>query len=190
MMKGPRMFREDISGYSEPPRPPRNNKKTTPWVPVVLVAFVVLGVAHVAGLTKPIKSLAMQLAGYGQAPGYRLVGDWESDDDPMFKRICYAGVKGNDRGTGFYMADRGRGMREVLFQITSEDRSGRRMEMAEFLPGVNENYKVTYSIAGDSRSMTREYDDLSGMHVSCRYRYVGPPTEEPPPIYDAESIPR
>ncbi len=182
------MFREDIGGYSEPPRPPR--KKTTPWVPIVLVALVGLGVAHVVGLTKPLKTVAMQLTGYGRPPGSRLIGDWESSDDPMFRRLCYAGVKGNDRGTGFYMADRGRGMKEVLFQIASEDRSGRHVEMAEYLPGADENYRVQYSIAGDGKSMTREYDDLHGMHVSCQYRYIGPPTEEPPPTREAESIRR
>jgi len=177
------MFREDISGYSEPPRPPR--KKVTPWVPVVLVALVALGVAHVAGLTKPIKSMAIQLTGIGRPPGSRLVGDWESVDDPMFQRISYVSPKGNDDGTGFYMADATRGKTQVLFKIESEDRSGRHVEMAEFRFGVEENYRVRYSVAGDGRSMTREYDDRHGNHISAQYRYIGPPTEEPPPIYDA-----
>jgi len=181
------MFREEMSAYSEPPRPPR---KTTPWVPVVLAALVGLGAAHVAGLTKPLKGVAMQLTGYGRLPGSRLVGDWESSDDPMFRRVCHAGVKGNDDGTGFYMADAGRGMKEVIYKVTSEDRSGRHVETSEFLPGINENYRVRYSIAADGKSMTREYDDRNGMHVSCQYRYIGPPTEEPPPIFDAKSIPR
>ncbi len=182
------MFREDISGYSEPPRPPR--KRTTPWVPIVLVALVGLGVAHVAGLTEPVKSMAMQLTGFGRPPGYRLVGDWESIDDPMFQRLCYVAPTANKGATGFYMADRGRGMAEVLFKITSEDRSGRCVEMAEYVMETKTNYRVQYSVAKDGRSMTREYDDRNGIHVSCQYRYVGPPTDEPPPIHDAESIPR
>ncbi len=173
------MFREEMSAYSECSRPPRN---ATPWVVVVLVAFVGLGVAHIAGLTGPLKSMAMQLTGYGRLPGSRLVGDWESSNDPMFQRVCYAAAKKDDPGTGFYMADAGRGMKEVIFKIISEDRSGRRVEMAEFLPGVNENYRVRYSIADDGRSMTREYDDRNGVRVSSQYRYVGPPSVDPPPM--------
>jgi hypothetical protein len=171
------MFRDDISAYSEPPRPRR---KTTPWVPITLVALVCLGLAHVAGLTKPLKSMAVQLTGYGRTPGSRLLGNWESDDDPMFRRICHSARREDYCGTGLYLADAGNGMREVIFRITAEDRSGRHVEMSEFLPGANENYRVRYSIAEDGRSMTREYDDRNGIHVSCKYRYLGPSTQSAP----------
>ncbi len=181
------MFREDIGGYSQPPRP---QCKKTPWVPVLCAILAGSGIAHVAGLTKPLATIARQLTGIGRTPGYRLVGDWESVDDPMFQRICYVGPKGNKGGTGFYMADATRGKTQVLFKVESEDRSGRHVEMAEFRFGVEENYRVRYTVAGDGRSMTREYDDRYGNHVSAQYRYIGPPTEEPPPIYDAGSMPR
>jgi len=172
------MFREEITGYEEPPRPPQ---KTTPWVPIVLVVVVGLAVAHVAGLTKPLTTLALQLSGSGPGtPGGRLVGDWESNDDPMFRRVCHLAPKEGYCGTGLYMADAGRGMREVIFKITSEDRAGRHVEMAEFLPEADANYRVRYSIADDGKSMTREYDTPNGTHVSCQYRYLSPPTEDPP----------
>jgi hypothetical protein len=177
------MFRDDISGYEEPPRPPRT---TTPWVPVVLVALVALGLAHVTGLTKPVASLALQLAGYGRTPGSRLIGDWESIDDPMFRRVCHLTPQEGYAGTGIYMADRGRGMEVVIFKITSEDRSGRHVEMAEYLPEKEANYKVRYSIAQDGRSMTREYEGPSGIPLACQYRYVGPPTEDPPRSFRPE----
>ena len=173
------MLREEIGGYSEPPRPPRKNRS---WVPIVLVALVGLGVAHVVGLTKPVMTVAMQLTGYGRPPGSRLVGDWESSDDPMFDRISFEGSKGDDPKMGFYMADTGRRVRQVLFEISSEDRSGRHVEIAEFVLGVDENYRVKYAIAADGKSMTRDYDDLRGMHVSSEYRYAGPPTMEAPPM--------
>jgi len=172
------MLREEISGYSEPPRPPR---KMRPWVPIVLVVLVGLAVAHMAGLTKPLATLALQVSGVGShTPGWRLVGDWESDNDPMFRRICHLAPKEGYGGTGIYMADAGRGMREVIFKITSEDRSGSHVEMAEYLPGADVNYRVRYSTAKDGKSMTREYDTPNGSHVSCQYRYIGPPTEDPP----------
>jgi hypothetical protein len=171
------MFREEYSGYAGSPRPPR---KTRPWVPLVVLVVVGLAVAHVAGLTKPLTTLALQLTGLGShTPGWRLVGDWQSDNDPMWRRVCHLAPKEGYRGTGIYRADAGRGMREVIFRITSEDRSGRHVEMAEFLPEVDANYQVRYSIADDGKSMTREYDTPNGTHVSCQYRYLGPPTEAP-----------
>ncbi len=177
------MFRDDIGDYSESPRPQR---KSTPWVLIVLVVLVGLGLAHMAGLTEPVISMAVQLTGYGRTPGSRLIGDWESDDDPMFRRICYADPQGDSCGTGFYMADAGRGMHEVVFKIVWEDRSGRHLEVAEFLPGVNENYRARYSVAEDGRSMMKEYNDRDGNPVSCQYRYMGPPTADPPPIFSSQ----
>ena len=100
----------------------------------------------------------------------------------MFQRLSYTSPKGDAHRTGFYMADGGRGMKEVLFKITSEDRSGSRVEMSEFLPAINESYHVRYSIADDGRSMTREYDDRNGARISSQYRYVGPPSVDPPPM--------
>ena len=170
------MIREDISGYSESPRPPR---KTRPWVPLLIVVLVGLGAAHMAGLTKPVATVALQVTGLGShTPGWRLVGDWESDNDPMFQRVCHPVHKEGYSGTGLYLADEGRGVREVIFKITSEDRAGRHVELAEYLPEVDANYRVRYSIADDGKSLTREYDTPNGRHVSCQYRYLGPPTED------------
>jgi hypothetical protein len=172
------MFREEYSSYTEPLRPPR---KTRPWFPLLLLVVVVVAVAHVTGLIKPLATLALQWTGSGPAglwgSGIRLVGNWESDDDPMFRRVCHFAPKGGFYRTGTYIADAGHGMREVVFKITSEDRSGRHVEMTEYLPGADANYRVRYSIADDGKSMTREYDTPSGTHVSCQYRYLGPPTE-------------
>ena len=170
------MFRGEMSAYSESPR----SRRKTPWVPLMVVVLAGLVVAHVAGLTKPLATMALQLSGYGRTPGSRLIGDWESNDDPMFRRVCYLRPKKDWDGAGFYMADSGRGMREVIFKVTAEDHSGRHVTMSEFLPGVNENYRVRYSIADDGRSMTREYDDRNGKRVSCQYRYLGPPTQSAP----------
>ncbi len=168
------MIRGEFNEYPEPPRPTRKPK---PWVPIVILVFGGLGVAHIAGLTKPLATMALQLTGLGsRAPGWRLVGDWESDDDPMFRRVCYPAPKEGYSGTGVYRADAGRGVGDVIFKITSEDRSGRQVEMAEY---NGANYRVRYSIAEDGKSMTREYQGSNGSPVSCQYRYLGPPTEVP-----------
>lgn len=167
------MIREDFNDYPEPPRP--QQRKAAPWVPIVLVALVGLAVAHMAGLTKPLLSL-----GGSHPPGWRLVGDWESDNDPVFQRVCYPAWKDGYAGTGMYWADGGRGMREVIFKVESESRSGRQVELAEYLPGLDANYRVRYSIADDGKSLTREYDGRNGQHITCQYRYVGPPTREDP----------
>ncbi len=154
--------------------------KARPWVPIVIVVFAGLAVAHVAGLTKPLATIAVQLSGGSRAPGWRFVGDWESDNDPMFRHVRHLAPQEGYTGTDIYIADAGRGMRPVMFKITSEDRSGRRVEMAEYLPESDANYRVRYTIADDGRSLTREYEGRDGRSVSCQYRYVGPPPEGPP----------
>jgi hypothetical protein len=175
------MFRDEYSSYTEPLRPPR---KTRPWFPLLLLVVVVVAVAHTAGLIKPLATLALQWTGSDSGSlwgaGSRLTGNWESDDDPMFRRVCYFAPKGGFYRTGIYTADAGPGMREVVFKITSEDRSGHHVDMTEYLPGADANYHVRYSIADDGQSMTREYDTPNGTHVSCQYRYLGPPTEDTP----------
>jgi hypothetical protein len=172
------MIREEMSGYAEPPRPPR--KAASSWIPIVLVVLVGLGIAHIAGLTKPVTTVALQLSGHGRTPGWCLIGDWESDNDPMFRRVCHMLPGEAPCGTNIYLADAGRGMKAVIYKIMSEDRSGRQLEMAEYLPETDANYRVQYSIAEDGKSMTREYDGRNGNHYSCQYRYVGPPTEYVP----------
>jgi hypothetical protein len=181
-MKGPRMIREEFNGYSESPRPAsKTPNKIGPWVPLMLLVVVGLVVAHVAGLIKPLATLALEWTGLGShAPGWRLVGNWQSDNDPMFRRVCYPTPKEGYDGTGVYRGDAGGGMSDVLFKITSEDRSGRQVEMAEY---NGDNYRVRYSIADDGKSLTREYDASDGRPVSCQYRYLGPPTEEAPISY-------
>jgi hypothetical protein len=175
------MFSEEISGYAEPPRPPRTARL---WVPLVLVLLVGLAVAHLAGLTKPLTTTALQLSQGGsrnlRTPASRLIGDWESDNDPMFRRVCHPVPKQPTHGAGIYLADSGSGMREVIYKIVSEDRSGTSLEMAEFLPGADLNYRARYSIAEDGQSMTREYNTRIGSQVFCQYRYIGPPTEDLP----------
>ena len=169
------MFRGELSSFSEGTRPPRR----APWLLLVVLLLAGVVVVHVAGLAGPLKSKAMQLLGASPVPAYRLVGTWESGNDPMFQRVCYSASTNGSSGTGTYMADAGRGMRAVMFKVISEDRSGRRMEMAEFLPETNANYRVRYTIAEDGQSMTREYEERNGTTVSCQYRYVGPPTLDP-----------
>ena len=149
------------------------------WIPIMLVFVGGLGAAHTAGLTKPLIIKARQLVG-PHTPGWRLVGNWESDNDSMFRRVCHVRSKEGAGGMGIYMADEGRSMRQVLFRITSEDRSGRHVTLDEFLPEKDINYRVRYTIAGDGKSMTREYDTRTGRHVSCQYRYIGPPPQEAP----------
>jgi hypothetical protein len=173
------MIREETSDCSEPRRPPRT---PTPWVPIVLTILAGLAVAHLAGLTTPLTTKALQIgrsvAGSSRTPGSRLIGEWESDNDPMFRRVCHPAPKKNYNGTGIYLADAGRGMHEVIFRIVSEDDSGRHLELAEFVLGANANYRVRYTIAPDGRSMTREYSERNGRQVSCQYRYLGPPTQD------------
>jgi hypothetical protein len=176
------MFRDEYNSYTEPMRPPC---KTRPWFPLLLLVVVVVAVAHVTGLIKPLAMLALQWTGSDSAgslwaAGSRLTGSWESDDDPMFRRVCHFEPKGGFYRTGIYTADAGHGMREVVFKITSEERSGRYVEMTECLPGADANYHVRYSIADDGQSLTREYDAPNGAHVSCQYRYLGPPPEDAP----------
>ncbi len=174
------MIREEINGYSEPPRPA---PKMRPWIPIALVAFVALAV--VARLAKPLATMALQSSQGGsdsqRTPGQRLIGDWESDNDPMFRRVCYPAPKKGYDGTGVYRATAGRYVGDVLFKVTSEDRSGQHVEMAEYRGA---NYRVRYSIAEDGKSMTREYEGSDGRPVSCQYRYLGPPTEDVPIKYN------
>jgi hypothetical protein len=169
------MFREEISESSEAQRPVR---KPTPWLPILLIAVVGLGVAHVAGLTEPLKSMALQLTG-GRCggPGSRLVGDWTSDNDPMCQRICFPVLKNPEYKNGMIFTRNGSQRGGIIYAIASEDSSGRNLELAEFLPGVKLNYRARYAIAPDGKSLTREYDAPNGTHITCQYRYVGPPTE-------------
>jgi len=152
-----------------------------PWLPLLLVLLVGLVVVHVAGLATPLKSMAMQLLGSSPMAGYCLIGTWESSNDPMFQRVCYSTLTKGSSGTGTYMADAGHGMRAVMFKVISEDRSGRHVETAEFLPETNANYRVRYTIAEDGQSMTREYEERNGTTVSGQYRYVGSPTQNSAP---------
>jgi hypothetical protein len=169
------MFREEISERSEAQRPVR---KPTPWLPIVLIAVVGLGVAHVAGLTEPLESMALQLAGgRSGGPGSRLVGDWTSDNDPMCQRIWFPVLKNPEYKNGMIFTHNGSRQGGIIYAIASEDSSGRNLELAEFLPGVKLNYRARYAIAPDGKSLTREYDAPNGTHIVCQYRYVGPPTE-------------
>jgi hypothetical protein len=169
------MFREQISEISEARRPA---PKPTPWLPIVLIAVVGLGVAHVAGLTEPLKSMALQLTGGGsRAPGSRLIGDWESDNDPMCQRLCFPVLKNPEYKNGMIFMHNGSRQGGIIYAIASEDGPGRNLELAEFLPGVKLNYRARYAIAPDGKSLTREYDAPNGTHIVCQYRYVGPPTE-------------
>jgi hypothetical protein len=170
------MFRDEIGSCSEPPRPLRK----TPWALIGCVVLAGLGLAHVAGLTKPLAAVAVQLGLADsrdvRGPAGRLVGEWKSEDDPMFRRLCHWPPEKSYHVTGVYMAETSKGMGAVIYKVVSEDRSGTNLVMAEYL-GPDQNYQVRYSIAEDGRSMTREYDTGNGRHVSCQYRYVGPPPE-------------
>jgi hypothetical protein len=171
------MFREESSEIPAAPRPVR---KPTPWLPIVLVVLVGLGVAHVAGLTEPLKAMAQRLGLGSRPPGSRLVGDWESRDDPMFSRISYPAIKDATGGTGIFVGQDGRRECGVVYKIVSEDRSGTNLELAEFRMGLNLNYRVRYTIAKDGQTLTRDYDERDGTHISCHYRYVGPATASLP----------
>ena len=169
------MFKDEISGIAEAPRAVR---KPTPWLPLVLIAVVGLGVAHVAGLTKPLKSMALQLTGgHSGGPGSRLVGDWASDNDPMCERICFPVLKNPEYKNGMIFTHKGSREGAIIYHIESEDRAGRNLAMAEYLPSVDLNYRAKYALAPDGKSLTREYDAPNGTHMTCQYRYVGPPTD-------------
>jgi hypothetical protein len=174
------MFRGEIGNDSGPPCRVRKMRQ---WVPLMLVVVVGLAVAHVAGLTKPLATLAAQLCrSYSRdlsTPAGRLVGDWESDNDPLFRRVSYPAPKGPKRGTGVYRADTGSGTRDVVYGIVSQDEAGTNLEMQEYLPGTDLNGRVWYTMAEDGQSMTRRYDARNGGHVTCHYRYVGRPTNLP-----------
>ncbi len=152
-------------------------------VPLIIVVLVGLAVAHVAGLTKPLATLAKQLCrSYSRdlsTPAGRLIGSWESDNDPLFRRISYPVPKGPKKGAGVYRADTGSGIREVVYGIVSQDASGTSLEMEEYLPGTDLNCRVWYTIAEDGQAMTRKYDASNGGHITCQYRYVGRPTKLP-----------
>ncbi len=171
------MFRGEIGNDAEPLCPSRRRRA---WLPLIVVVVVGLVAAHMAGLTKPLAGLARQLCGnYSRdlsTPAGRLVGDWESDNDPLFKRICYPVPKEPKKGTGVYRADTGSGIREVIYGIVSQDAAGATLEMEEYLPGTDLNCRVWYTIAEDGQAMTRRYDARNGGHVTCQYRYVGRPT--------------
>jgi hypothetical protein len=51
--------------------------------------------------------------------------------------------------------------------------------MLEYVFGTDANYRVRYSIAEDGKSLTREYEGRNGERISCQYRYLGRPTEDP-----------
>ena len=171
------MFRdEEAGGYSKPARP----RRRTLWTLILLLILAGLALTHVTGLMKPLLRSVQGDSRNLRTPASRLVGQWESNDDPMFKRICHLPPEEPYDGLGIYMADAGSGMSEVTYKLESEDRSGTNLVMAEYLPGVDHNYRVRYSVAKNGRSMTREYEDRNGRHVSCRYRYVGPPIESLP----------
>ena len=174
------MIRDDICGSLDRPSPPQ---KRTPWLLILLVFVAGLGAAHVAGLTGPLASIAAQFVwGGGRdmgTPSGRLVGEWASNDDPMFRHICHPAHKKSWSGTGLYMTDGAPGMNGVIYRLESEDRSGTNLVMAEFMPGPGLNLRVRYTVAEDGKSMTREYDH-DGKHVLSRYRYVGAPTQSMP----------
>ncbi len=172
------MIREEFDGYSEPPRPSLNKAK--PWLPLVVAIFAGLAVAHLAGLTKPLVTIALPSGGGSHAPGWRLVGDWESEGDPMFRRVCHLAPRKGYSGTGVYMADSGLGMRAVIFKITSEDPSGRHLETEEYVPEMGADFRVRYTIADDGRSMRRECTARTGCLIFGQYRYVGRPTAKLP----------
>jgi len=167
---------EEASGYSERPR----RQRRTLWVLIALAVLLALAVAHVAGLTKPLLQSGKAGSRNLRTPASRLVGQWDSSNDPMFKRVCHLAPEEPYDGLGIYMADAGSGMSEVTYKVESEERSGTNLMMTEYLPGANHNYRVRYSVAKNGRSMTRQYEDRNGRQVSCRYRYIGPPTESPP----------
>lgn len=167
------MIRDEICACPEARRPQR---KKMPWVPIVMVIVTGLAVAHVTGLTEPLLPLSFgDSRNFGRPIG-RLVGDWESDDDPMFSHVTYTLLQKSAGGTGFYIADDGRRPRMVTYHVDSEDPSGTELTAAEFVPAENLNLRVTYSVAKDGLTMTKEYD-RHGVHVSSRYRYIGPPTQ-------------
>ncbi len=179
--KGSRVFKEEISIY---PEPPRLSHKVGLWISLVFVVLMGLGIAHAAGLTKPLITLARQWTGtVVHPPGWRLVGDWASDNDPTFRRVCHLAHKEGYHGTGIYLADDGGGMRTVMFRITREDHAGCVVQMAEHYPEKKADYWVLYKIAQDGKSMTREYYAPDRAPVFCQYRYLGPPTQEPPPRF-------
>ena len=171
------MFRGEIGNDSAIVGRPR---KMGVWVPLIVVVLIGLAVAHVAGLTKPLATLAMQLCrSYTRdlsTPAGRLIGNWESDNDPLFRRISYPVPKEPKQGTGVYQADTGTGIREVIYGIVSQDEAGTSLEMGEYLPGTDLNCRVWYTIAEDGQSMTRKYDARNGGHITCQYRYAGRPT--------------
>ena len=174
------MFRGEIGSDSEPSCRPHRRRA---WIPLILVVLLGLGVAHVAGLTKPLAGLARQWCGsYSRdlsTPAGRLIGDWESDDDPLFRRVCYPVPRERKQKTGVYRADTGNGIREVIYGIVSQDESGTILEMGEYLPGTDLNCRVWYTIPEDGQSMTRKYDARNGGHITCHYRYIGRPTKLP-----------
>lgn len=152
--KGPRMIRDDIGICPEPPRPPRQK---TPWGPIMLLVVVGLVAAYLAGLTGPLAGLAVEFGLVSRAPASRLVGEWASDDDPMFRRMHRSMPEKSWRDAGVYSGDDGRWVRGVAYKIISEDRSGRNLVMAEFVMGADQNLQVKYTVAEDGKSMTREY---------------------------------
>ncbi len=170
------MIREDFNDCPEPPR--RAPKpKAGPWLPIAIVVFGGLAVAHLAGFTKPLTTLAWQWTGVGHRPGWRLAGKWDSDNDPMWRGIAFPESKNRQGGSDFYAAYSSRGIGGVDYKVESEDDDGRNLELTEYQTGSGFNLRVRYTIAADGKSMTREYT-RDGKRISCLYRYVGSVTQK------------
>ncbi len=170
VVKGVGMDREEITGYSHRRRP------KTSWGLALCVLAAAIGLAHMAGLTEPLRTMAMQLLRNGQrdlsTPSSRLVGLWESDNDMMFTRVCY-GPAHEPRGTGTYTGYTADNSHAVDYRILSEDRSGTNLAMWEYVQRVVCFERVDYFIAKDGQSMTKEYLSKEGNRVRCNYRYIG-----------------
>ncbi len=167
------MDREEITGYS-----PRSRPKTS-WGLALCVLTAAVGLAHMGGLTEPLRTMAVQLLRSGQrdlsTPSSRLAGLWESDDDPMFTCACYGPPK-ESSGTGTYtgyMADKSY---VVDYRILSEDHAGTGLTLWEYVQRVACFERVDYSITKDGQSMTKEYTPMDGSRVRCNYRYIGDAT--------------
>lgn len=156
-------------------------RRRTPWG--LLLCLLVIGAvaAKITGLADPLITRALQfLEKEGgrdmSSPATRMVGTWVSEDDPMFRRVCYHPSK-ELNGVGQYTGEAEDATRTVDYKIISEDKAGTNMAMWEYVQGVACFERVEYSIDWDGLKMTKKYKTKDGQTVCCTYLYVPePPT--------------
>lgn len=160
------------------PRP----RRRAPWG--LMVCLVVAGAvaAKITGVADPLVTRAIHfLENEGgrdmSSPATRLVGNWVSEDDPMFTRVCYHPSR-EIYGVGQYAGQMEDTTRTVDYKIISEDKAGTNMAMWEYVQGVACFERVEYSIDWDGLKMTKKYKTKDGATVRCTYCYV-PETPSP-----------